>query len=409
MRSAIGSVYRHRAVALALGGLLGGAVLVGFFAWRDALAHTSSELVDRRLETTLTTTLRALEPRGLALEGDGGSSKDERRLSEAEVAAFVPGLRAGLLGSGVFVYDVDTYYRAAPGRTERYVWPEHPRGAWTSATNSDGAREDHELGAAGSARFVLVAGDSQTEGMCDNADTFCSDVERRLQLEHGMSVDLYDTGLSGYTFQNYAGVLKRYVVRGPEVFVTVIYGGNDFVEAVRLERLLRGEAQPVLGSEYDARLARARELSTVAFSQGLNQLVYFHERPEDVELAFDAARIGLEDIAALCREHDVGWIVVYLPTPLEFARAPWREIVGGARERLGIVDEDLARIAELVRRTLGVASGLGASVLDLRPVLDSAPERCFWSELHLDLDGHARVAAALAPLVLAALERRGGH
>ncbi|MCK6447229.1 MAG: SGNH/GDSL hydrolase family protein [Planctomycetes bacterium] len=393
-------------MALALGVVLGAILLAVFVALRDERARTSSELVDRRLETTLTTALRSVGPRGLALDGDGGPGGAERRLSEAEVAAFVPGLRAGLQSSGVFVYDAETFYRAAPQRVERYVWPEHPRGAWTSATNSDGAREDHELGAIGARRLVVVAGDSQTEGMCDNVDTFCSDVERRLEREHGLKVELYDTGLSGYTFQNYAGVLRRYADRGPEVFVTVVYGGNDFVEAVRLERVLRREARPAAGADYDARLVRARELSTVAFSQGLNQLLYFQERPSDVELAFDAARDSFEEIAARCREQGVVWILVYLPTPLELDREPWSGIVRGARERLGIDAADLARISELVERSLGVARALGATVLDLRPALAAARERCFWSELHLDLDGHALVGAELAPAVLAALGPR---
>ncbi len=159
------AVYRRRALAVGLGLAFAGVVAVAFVTWRGARERTSSELFDRRVQTALVTTLRELEPRGLELDPSDERRAGERTLTEAEVAALVPALRATLLGAGTFVYDPDCFYRAAPHRNEPYAWPEHPRGTWTSATNSDGAREDHELGARELDAFVLVAGDSQTEGM----------------------------------------------------------------------------------------------------------------------------------------------------------------------------------------------------------------------------------------------------
>ncbi|MCC6406979.1 MAG: hypothetical protein IT453_07425 [Planctomycetes bacterium] len=352
------------------------------------------------------TTLRELEPRGLELDPSDERRAGERTLTEAEVAALVPALRATLLGAGTFVYDPDCFYRAAPNRNEPYAWPEHPRGTWTSATNSDGAREDHELGARELDAFVLVAGDSQTEGMCDNADTFCTRLEAELATAGRPRIEVYDTGLSGYTFQNYVGVLRRHLDRAPAVFVTVFYGGNDFVEAVRLEHVLRREPQPPSPSGYDALLARAHAAAKSAFSQGVNQWLYFRAHPDEAAFAAAAARAACDEIAATCAERGIPWIAVYLPTPLELTRAPWRDLRARLRDELGLADEDERRIADLVDGLLASARERGATVVDLRPVLSVAEQRCFWSELHLDLDGHALVAKTLAPELLRALEHR---
>ena len=72
------------------------------------------------------------------------------------------------------------------------------------------------------------------------------------------------------------------------MFVATIFGGNDFVESIRIQHLFAGTVPPPRSPEYASRIVAAKEFSPTALTQGLNQILYFRENPDQAELALRA-------------------------------------------------------------------------------------------------------------------------
>jgi hypothetical protein len=123
---------------------------------------------------------------------------------------------------------------------------------------------------------VLVTGDSHTEGVCTNAESFTHLLEGALaDARPGAAVEAINSGLSGYNLYNYLGVLEKGRALGPDVFVVTVYGGNDFAAAVQLYRYFE-RMPPYERAPHSLRSSFLDGgLWTGAVAQELNQVAYF--------------------------------------------------------------------------------------------------------------------------------------
>lgn len=392
---------RTRVLALALGAL----VAAGIW-WLAAHSRTrtgAAGLVDNQLGHEALRTSNLLLPRGLlppSPEPAAAARSKRRVLTEEEVKRWVwmPGFAR---------YDPERMYRATGNVRASYEWPAYPGGSWTRVTNAEGEREDHEFPANPPDVFVLVTGDSQTEGFCDNAASYSNLLERALAASRpGRSVEVYNTGECGYSFYNYLGVLESSLAREPHVFVTTFYAGNDFLEVVNVQHLYDGTATPPRTRRYAEQLKQALAASELALAPAVNELLYLRENPDEADLALRAACFATAEIQRICAEHGIAWIPVYLPSPFDLPLADWAELRARIQETLAFSAADLEAANQLGDRLLATLRERGVEPLDLRPVFRSDPKPLYWSEMHINLHGQAVVARELLPRVEAALARR---
>jgi len=171
------------------------------------------------------------------------------------------------------VFDPWAAHRGLPWFELEVPWNEHPRGKWYWTTDGLGLRRDREPSATAPALRVVVTGDSHTDGVCDNADSFCTLAELELASRRpGESIEVINAGRSSSSFANYLGVLERMLALEPDVFVMVVYGGNDFAEALVWERLVQGMPWPERTQAELDRAAAALALHPAAVAQAFGQL-----------------------------------------------------------------------------------------------------------------------------------------
>jgi hypothetical protein len=314
-------------------------------------------------------------------------------LDPEEVARFFP-------PTPVIRYDAFSYFRQVAFRNQTSTWREHPRGAWTHRTNSIGMREDREPSVEHPDLRILVTGDSHTDGVCENSESFVHLLEADLAARHpGRTVEALNAGAGGYSFYNYLGTLERLLPLEPDAFVVTIYGGNDFEEILSLQHRFRGTQRPAGSKNYWPQIERAIEIFKPCLAQCFGSLKYFAANPDQKEIALQGARDVCTEIAVVCLRNSVRPIFVYVP-PLEDVEWPLHaDKLDPVREVLGLSDEDLACHEQLADSLLASLRAKRLEVVDMRAPFRAAKRPLYWAEdNHINLDAQRLIADALQPL-----------
>jgi lysophospholipase L1-like esterase len=303
---------------------------------------------------------------------------------------------------GMRLYDPYCYFRYKPHRDQHQRWSEHPDGGFRVYTNSIGLRQDEEVATVKPDLRVLVAGDSHTTGVCSNAETFAAQLEDRLAAAvPTRSVEVLNGSHGAYSFFHYLGVLERMLALDmrPDLFVVVVYGGNDF-RAVNLWHFFQGtKAPPLDRTEMDLR-REAADRFTSAMGQVLSAAHHFAIRDGEVEIALRMSDRLMAETQRLCAAEGIGLLVVYLPAPTEVPEQAVLTKVEKCREFMGLEPEDLARLGVMADRLLDQLEAHQVPAIDLRSSFREHEGLLYWkADLHLNLDGHIAAADVVAPWV----------
>ena len=299
-----------------------------------------------------------------------------------------------------FLVDEANYYMAdaiaghlhRPDAKIESVWNEHHQGKIVFQTNNLGFREDHDttVDKADNRTRILVTGDSHTDGVVYNAESFPNVLEDKLNSgPSALKFEVINGGVGYYTFQNYTGFLRTHLELKPDYFVVTVYLGNDFMEAIQLATK-RGQisAQP-RSLWYRLRLWRA---AAPMLSQAGNQIVYFDTFPEMKTKALEIARGEFRDIKEICRQHQIQLMVVLLPTKLDVEEKARHEASVSLR-----LDEAQLDLDQALKRSLIVdLEREQVTYLDLTDHMKNQNFELFWNQdYHLNDKGHWLVAQAL--------------
>ncbi len=275
---------------------------------------------------------------------------------------------------------------------------EHPAGGWPIRTNHLGFRNDEELAPHRPDLRILVAGDSQTESLCSNADSWAGRLAAMLSAEHpGRSVEVLNAGLSGTNPYTYLGVLERYGAElAPDVFLSVFYGGNDFRDALLLQRYFHRRPYRPWFEALKEVAQRLESLGQGLLYAEIYQAAYFAAVPEDVEIGIGLwAALALE-MQQRCDELGARLVCVYLPSPYDAQPVIYAAQRALVEELLAGLEIDLDLNCRMGEAWIELMAASGVRVLDLRPALRDAGEHLFWShDHHLNLAGQRVVAQAL--------------
>ena len=301
------------------------------------------------------------------------------------------------LGDGLSDYDPECGYRYLPHLDLPRRLKQHPEEGWNLRTNGMGQRRDTDPSAEQPDLRVLVAGDSHTDGVCNNDESFSGLLEAALRRERpGQTVEVLNAAKGGYTFYNYLGVLRRHLALEPDVFVVTVYGGNDFLEALLLHAWFNGLPGPSGSKPYWPQVKQAIRLRKTAMAQAMLSLKYFEHRPEEIRIAFEAARQMLRYVRHVCDEHGVRLIVVYLPPITDVEPDSPAVRLDELCRVLELEPEDLGSTDLLADTLLRWLEARGVETLDLRPAFRAAPESLYWAlDLHINTRAHGLIAEQL--------------
>lgn len=329
-----------------------------------------------------------------------GFSADFRywHLSEDEAKQLYP------LSNPGYRYDPFTGFCRRPNQKMSFAFPDHAGGSFEIRTDALSLRRDGEPAEQRPSLRVLVTGDSHTDGACDNSEHFAQRLELMLRSERGdAAIEVLNAGMGSFSFYNYLGQLEKHAALRPHAFVICVYGGNDWGELLGPWHHYHGTQRPEVGGDYRERMTRTQKLlggwGAEAISQGYNQYIYFQHQPDQAELALRAAEEVTREIHGLCERLGVRLIVAYLPPAMDTQREAFREGFEPVEQELGLAPESRAITAQLASRYLAWLREQGIEGLDLTPSLAQSQPMLYWKrDLHINVDGHQRVAEALRPL-----------
>jgi hypothetical protein len=299
-----------------------------------------------------------------------------------------------------------------PNVNSTIPFPDYPGGAFAVRTNSLGMRRDSEPAKVRPAVRVLIAGDSHTDGVCSNAETYSGLLEQRLRERAAeeakargeqfdpASIEVLNTGKGSYSFYNYLGVLERFVDLEPHVFIVGVYGGNDFEEALSVWHFYFNEGKRPPGmSVYADQVKAAGAINVGALAQGLTSVRYFATYPDQLGIATRATNEVLENMQALCRERGIRLIVVYIPSRMEVAPDDASLQLDKLLGVLGLSRADMQSTTRLADAMLAHLAERGIESVDLRGPFAASKEPLYWKlDCHLGLAGHRLIAQELTPL-----------
>jgi lysophospholipase L1-like esterase len=340
----------------------------------------------------------ALDPRPAELVADGAPVR--HRLSEEEAKRFFP------IDPVSCVYDPFTGYRHLSDVRVKQAFPDHPDGFFHCWTSHEGYREDWEQLPEHRDLFVVATGDSHTDGMCNNRESFPNRLEASLAARHpGHAIEVLNAGMVGYSFYNYIGVLEKLLPEKPDAFVLAFYGGNDFLDLVKLSHYFHHTAPPPRRSEYWEKMDAAQGVSNVALANALNQLLYFRYYPDQVEVAERAVVDVSAEIQEICKTHSIPLFYVYIPPGFD-VDGTLKPSLAKAKEVLELSRSDLQEYNRVADRSIARLRQMGIEVIDLRDHFKDAIDTYYWNDLHINLKGQALIADLLLPKIESACKIR---
>jgi hypothetical protein len=388
---------------LCAGSLLAGGIIAWCIAAHRTVSASSVAFVDRAREVRVLLESRATQ-------------KHEVRAAECEATELAsiptrPSMSAGDAAllfpiDGVHhVYDEHAYFRYRGGLAEQCEWYGYPGGRFARRTSREGFREDFDRLPEKRDALVVVAGDSQTEGLCSNSESYPNLAEAELCAMHpGRAIQVVNAGVAGYSY-NYLGTLENVLASRPDVFVMTFYSGNDFKDIVVPCHYFQRSGIPASRPEHARLLKEAISTAGSAAVIALHPIAYFKNEPEERALAESAALAACVEVQRICIEHGIDLLVVHIPPAFRPGARASRECAA-AQEALALSDEDMEIDDRMATELIDALRDRRVEVLDLRDRWPEDLETYYASDMHLNLAGQAFVAKCLAPRLDALLACR---
>jgi hypothetical protein len=131
-------------------------------------------------------------------------------------------------------------------------------------------------------------------------------------------------------------------------------------------------------------------------NQAFRSILSSRAHPEQEQRALRASIDLTVEMQAICSEHSIRMLCVYIPSPTEVEWKEHAEVFDRFRSEFPLSDEDLRRESWVADQFLASLRGAGVETLDAREVLNRGGGPYFWKgEYHLDLRGHRAIAEAL--------------
>jgi len=275
-------------------------------------------------------------------------------------------------------------------------WPEHPDGVLTMKVNNLGFREDADTLVEKDARTyrILLTGDSHMDGVVNNSESFANRLEASLNSSFATRhFDVINAGVGYYGPHNYAALIKELAYLKPDMYLVVLYTGNDFSDGI-LTAQMRGQVViPPRPQGYYQLLHSVTMSIPGPVGQALNQVYFIRTFPLLEAEAVEIAYRELMDVAKFCGANNIELIVMTLPTKCDFpAESPDLAWIRSCK-LLDLPVEEVVinrRMGESFLARLGES---GVRTLDPFPTMLASGEQLYWElDYHVNHTGHNMLA-----------------
>jgi len=283
-----------------------------------------------------------------------------------------------------------------PGAVRNMKWPEHPDGSFRMAVNNLGFREDADTAREKDINTyrILVTGDSHIDGVVSNAESFPNRLETLLNSSgRRMVFEVINGGTGYYGPYNYAGFLKKFLYLKPDMFIVVIYSGNDFLDAIKTAGIRSRIRLPGRPEGYTRSLKEAGAENSGAVCQALNQAYFFQTYPELETVAVEIAYNQLLKITRTCAANGIELLILTLPTSCDISGPSPSSTWESARRKLGLSPNELGLNRRLGRSLLAQLKTAGVRTFDPFNGMRHSLKPLFWErDFHLNRAGHDLLA-----------------
>jgi lysophospholipase L1-like esterase len=324
----------------------------------------------------------------------------------------------------LLVWDDSVGYTHRRDDSVHVAWKEGPRGYMVLRTNNLGFREDAPTAVrSGAGVRVLVFGDSHTDGVVENPQSFPHQAERMLDSS-GVKAELINAGIGHTSVYQQSLHLRRLLYLNPDAVVFTLYAGNDYMEilwkhlphlAVEADRVVEEPAleRPMTDQWIDHSIilrvlrrldtrprARAERRNRYAMWQSLAQAELFQREPNKFDTAAQLHRHVFGDLKRLAAAGRFRLLMVILPTKYQVEYASCAE---DFQEMEALLDLDSTLSwDDRVRRDLRAALDEHAIPYydahdDFRRQAGAGGPLLYWNaDHHLSEEGHALLGRYLA-------------
>ena len=302
--------------------------------------------------------------------------------------------------SDYYIEDALSGHFHVPNAVREYDWEEHPKGKIKVTTNNLGFKNDKNtiIEKQTNTTRILITGDSHTDGVLYNNESVASHLENLLNdSSKNKKYECLNAGVGYFSFQNYLGTLKKFLYLKPDVFIVIVYTGNDFIESIRIEAMNERLNVPERPADYYDDLWKIDEIAPGFTGQVINQLKFFKTFPAFKDTAIAIAIQNFEEIQRLCKQNNIELLAVLLPTKADVESETDSERLTMVREQIGLSYEDseinktLAHILEksLQSRTIKTIN------LQLIWEQDTINEFFWKADYHVNHRGHEAMAVKI--------------
>ncbi len=309
------------------------------------------------------------------------------------------------------VYDPTAVVLLSPNYEFEHPWDEHTTGKIVSRTNNFGFRKDTDIDPLkrDGVYRILVVGDSHTEGVVHNHESFANVLERLLNGSgQDLEFEVLNAGVGGTEPHLYLGVLSRYASLDLDMVIAAPFMGNDVYESVLMDSFFRKKSVMKLG-DWDGKLVEnVSKNHAPVMAQGLYQAFRFTRLKSagESDQGISAMVECFSRMAKIGEDFGFQVVVAVIPTKSEVDRddlARVKKVAG-----LLTLSEDEALLSKTLRRKL-IAALESESIFWVDPtramVRASAP--CYWTtDYHLNVQGHRILAREIARAIGPLLARR---
>jgi hypothetical protein len=313
--------------------------------------------------------------------------------------------------------------------------PEYSKQTVLFRTNNLGFREDHDTAlTSASAHRIMVFGDSHTEGMVDNEDSFPHVAQRILNAD-GLDVEVLNAAAGMFSLYQEFLLFRRLLPVHPEIAIFAFYTGNDYSDltfkdlspyltvdngaieehppllprmALRDVFAHRSTILSFLRSTIhwiDPRprngFEQAQRIKVHALSQSLLQAYYFEKvHPEQFAEVSRLQQYVVTRIVGTAKQNHVQLLFLILPTKYQIERESDAETFTTLEALLGLDRQN--KFDDLVRRDFTrILNTSNVGYLDsydeLIRIRGRTGEELFWrDDQHLNDRGHRVVGAIVA-------------
>jgi lysophospholipase L1-like esterase len=307
---------------------------------------------------------------GRAIPQDSDESFLRRDLPVKVTRKFYPAVR-----KGTRVHDPVMYSRLPSDMNKRVKFLEHPDGSWQLRTNSLGMRGDAEPLEPKPSLRVVVTGDSHTEGVCSNSENLSNQLALRLRAAGIEDAEVLNSGGSGYDIYNYVGVVRARAELQPDLYVVIVFGGNDFQGSMGLQRFFHRRGGTKNRPWNSREMLQKHDAAKGLLAQELFQAFYFMNNPSEEVIALRTATAACMEMMRSAAEAGARVLFVYLPPALAGQPELMAEVRDATIADLGLPPDCIEISNRLADRWLQALRERELPVLDLRPAFAAADER----------------------------------